>query len=282
MVRVLSVACALVLLFGLQAQEIRFSCKPMAEGTTRIETQDSHTVMNIVINIQGQVAYELEQKQSQTRKKEETVLKTTKDNVSKVQVLYAEAMNKQGNSITGEQLQIDVVKGKTYIVECKEGELLVTGPQGEKIDDNEFSLVKEDYQRLGKPEPVAQFFHGKTLAIGQKVMVPEEAAVELFRGQQENLRVEEFSFIFRETSKQGKMPCGVFDTVLKMAGDSDGIAIAVDLKGTTTVREDCRVISLDLKGMSTIHGEHESEDGKMEMAGKGEVVINLSNLYREK
>ena len=75
------------------------------------------------------------------------------------------------------------VQGKTYI--CKRelgenGELVVTDEAGNRPPTDEYEIVAQQMQMVGRPNPLAQFLAGRTIAVGEKVELPSAVASQVF------------------------------------------------------------------------------------------------------
>jgi hypothetical protein len=79
------------------------------------------------------------------------------------------------------------VVGKTYLCHRVDDETLrITRADGSLASPEEFSIVSESMDSLGRPNPLADFLAGKTVAVGDVLEVPLEIGAELL-GSNESL-----------------------------------------------------------------------------------------------
>src|SRR5262249_32337319 len=79
------------------------------------------------------------------------------------------------DTLTQPQVAPQPVQGKTYL--CRRGteenaELVITDEQGNRPPTDEYEIVAQQMQMVGRHNPLAQFLAGRAIAIGEQVELP--------------------------------------------------------------------------------------------------------------
>jgi len=212
-----------------------------------------------------------------------TVLETGMLNGSpvktKVRLTFDAAEQSQSqNDQPAEAAQLPVA-GKTYFASREKDQLVITDEQGQRPSDEEWAIVATSTETLGRTNPIAQFFHGKTYEVGQELRMPPQLAKELlgFSGRLDNASILVLTFA-QAVNIQGR-PCAVFDTMLdsKM---TQGNTMNMQMRGKLVLEIDtCRAVQIDLAGPVKMAEAHGPADGQFTVNTQGQMKMALKANY---
>src|SRR5690606_6398094 len=140
----------------------------------------------------------------------------------------------------------------------------------------EHEQVSASMASLGKISPLAEFFAGKKITLGEKVDLPAEVGTTLLGGDGTLGKVSRFEMTLKEVVVREGRQIARFDTEIEAEAE-DGVQMRLLLSGSISLEvETCRVEGLELDGplarMSSFgsysHRETTSVRGKMAIAMK--------------
>jgi len=146
------------------------------------------------------------------------------------------------------QLEIQAVEGKSYLVERRGEQLLVTDHQGAIPLQDEFEIVVNSVQTLGLPNPLAKFLLQRAISIGERIEVPHELAEQIMGFGDSLGEVKKFELELKELLVVDGQRCALFGATLEIRGHQDH-PMEVDIEGSVTIQIDtCRTIEAKLAG----------------------------------
>ena len=157
------------------------------------------------------------------------------------------------SSVSVKQPNVDPMKssqpvsGKSYQVSRTKNGLSITTIDGTTPPANELALLRANLEAFGLPNPIAAYFDGKTMRVGQSVDLPIELAKELlgFQDGVGNVSSLRMKLTKLQNSKAGRL--AVFDTNLAAKQSKDGVQIT--LQGQLAMEIDsCRTVAVSLSG----------------------------------
>ena len=200
---------------------------------------------------------------------------------TKIRLTYDSADQSQSqNDEPLQEAQLPVA-GKTYFASWENGKLLITDEQGNRPSDEEWAIVATATESLGKPNPIAKFFHGQTYQVGQELRMPPALAKDLlgFSGRLDNATLLVLTFA-QAVNVNGKR-CAVFDTNLdtKM---TQGNTMNMQMRGRLVLEIDtCRAIQIDLAGPVKMAEAHGPADGQFSVNTAGNMKMALRANYTQ-
>lgn len=101
-------------------------------------------------------------------------------------------------NVDGQASQPPVV-GKTYVCRRNDDDsLTVTRTDGTFASPDEFRIVSESMESLGRPNPLAEFLAGKTVAVGEVLELPHDVGAALLGSKTSLGHVAKFTLTLRE------------------------------------------------------------------------------------
>lgn len=223
-----------------------------------IRMTSDETSMGFTLTEKGQT---LTMKVNQSKKKSEkllalkgsiaTKLEVTFQKVAKVEVMNSKTLKPPSP-----------LEGKTYVVEVRSGQLLVTKADGKPVTAEEQELVASEYKTLGKPNFMLDGLPVGPVRIGARIPSMEEALKKSFTLSMGGKPGEKWQIDNASVTLSGKgrvdgaavalMDFGMAMTVTQQTG----FTMTMHMKGTVTVRlADGWPIRLSMKGPLDIMGQ---------------------------
>jgi len=188
------------------------------------------------------------------------ILAVSGEAVSKVRVTFDE--------VSSTQQPASAIKGKTYVVEAKDGRIDVRDANDKPAPPSEAREVEKQFKNLGKPDPMLGALPTGGVMPGQKVDSIAQAITEQLKDSGEAIAVKDVVVTFRETRGDE----GVFVVLLTMTKNEGTMTMQVALKGEAGVSTKTGASTkLHLAGPVTIGGGATVKaDGSGEMLMKTE------------
>ncbi len=173
------------------------------------------------------------------------------------------------------------VTGKTYAVARRGEDVAITYLDGSVPPTEELEIVAANMQTFGLPNPIAQFFDGRTLRVGQTIRLPTEVARELLGFPDTVRNVTEFQLrlsSIREADK-GTMRAAVFDISLA-ANNPDDASLTMKLLGQMVLEVGtCRTIAVTMSGAVGASELRGPPAGRFEVRSEGTIRVAVQADY---
>jgi hypothetical protein len=201
----------------------------------------------------------------------------------RARVAFQTARRQSPESTTPTELTSLPTEGKSYLL-AREGEALtVTDLEGVIPPLEEFKIVSETLDGVGKPNPLALVLAGRELAVGQRVFVPRNMAKQLLGlGGPELAEVHRFELTLDRVAAaetEGAPPVAVFGVMIEVKPE-DGATLAVVLKGEMAVEpEGCRLAAVDLAGPVHVSTIERTELGIYQYSMDGELRVATRSTF---
>ena len=210
----------------------------------------------------------------------EEVLALGEDGViTKLKVTYkkhSETEDKDGKAKT----TTGPVEGKTYIVERKGDQVVVTDGSGNKVPADEEAIVKKDNKRLGKPKAMDNAIPERPLKKGERVPELEVALQVDFaaRSADDDDKKKPTFEGMKVTFREWKGDHGFFDVEMTMKLEKEGLMVMTfPFKGSFKVRkQDGWPAEIQMTADLTVAPP---AGGKGGMKGNGKMTMKTVNTY---
>jgi hypothetical protein len=229
----------------------------------------------------------IEQKKTEMRRGQRRVLTTAdvkQGRMVAARLQYASARKWSGPAgevPSADALPGEPVEGKTY--HCRrEGErLVVTDGEGQLPPLAEFEIVALNMETLGKPNPLAEFFAGRTMTVGQQVAVPPEVADELFGLSKQFGEIVRFDLRLDEVTDMDGERCAVFTATIDAEGARSS-QMRMSIQGTLTMQAaTCRMARAELNGPIAMAETRGSLSNKYQLNSRGRLTVALRSRYQD-
>jgi hypothetical protein len=203
-----------------------------------------------------------------------------------VEVRYLQA-TRQTNDLASQEPSPPVaqpVQGKTY--RCRRapgenGELIVTDALGRTPPPEEYEIVAQNMEMVGRPNPLVEFLAGRTVAVGETIELPKELADEAFNLGDRFGEVTRFELVLEKTETHNGAPCAVFLARVE-AASIDSSQMRMQVEGPLVVEIDtCRAARLALSGPIGMSETRGSYSTVYQLIGTGQLKMSIASTYRD-
>lgn len=172
------------------------------------------------------------------------------------------------------------VSGKSYFVTRTGKDLIITDLQGKTPPSEELMIVASNLDAFGLPNPIAKFFNGKTVQVGETVKLPIELAKELLGFDNTVGDISNLSMRLIAVKPHGKTNAAVFETKL-IAKSQNASAMNLNLTGQLAIEvETCRTIAVNLTGPVSTEEIHGPKDGQFAVTSDGRLNVAVRANYK--
>jgi hypothetical protein len=229
----------------------------------------------------------LEQSKTALRRHQRRVVTTTHVTgglTDAVTVRYVEAAKQMASGTSAGKLgefatSPQPVQGKTY--RCRrDGEaLLITDTDGKIPPLDEYEIVALNMESLGRPNPLAAFLAGRTVAIGQRLALPNDVAEKLLGMGGELGSVTRFELTLTDIKTMDGTTCALFQANIEAASsDSSQMRLAVD--GPLAIQADtCRAVHAAFTGPIGMSETRGSLTATYQLTGTGNMSVDIASKY---
>jgi hypothetical protein len=176
------------------------------------------------------------------------------------------------------------VQGKTYI--CKRdsgenGELVVTDEAGNRPPTDEYEIVAQQMQMVGRPNPLAQYLDGRTITVGEKVELPAAVASQVFNLGDKFGKVSRFTLTLKKVQTEDGVKCAVFQANVEAFANA-ATQMRLEVEGPLVVDiATCRAQKINLAGPIGMSETRGSYSTAYQVIGTGKLQMGVASIYRD-
>lgn len=173
------------------------------------------------------------------------------------------------------------VEGKVYDCRRDGEQLVITDSEGNIPPLEEFRIVSESMEALGRPNPLAEFLVGRTVTVGGQVEVPRDVAERLLGLGDQLGQVTRFVLTLDDVRSLDGTPCAVFNASIE-AASSDSSQMRMQLTGPLVIQvATCRAVQADFLGPIGMVETRGSLNHTCQIAATGRMVVRIASTYRD-
>ncbi len=276
------------LLYGSLAagQQVTFQFTPAVAGM-QIQ-QVVKTTSNLKTKYeQSHQLISLESQHTQTHQQRHiTVVSAANEHAATVHVHYERATTKNRSHLFRRE-KPQCVNKKSYEVSRIGDELQVRYLDGRTPPQDEIDLVSINMQSIGRTNPVATFLRGRTVTVGEQLLLPSELAAELLNTKVIR-RAQRVTMTLKQVDKTVNPPSAIFD--LHIGNDvvpqepqqtaSPELAPIIS-RGTVVIDpQTCRTQSIHMQAELNVHEERGPQGFTFDVSNEGELKVESFATYR--
>ena len=238
-------------------ERVQFQQQPTQVGDRVVQRVGVELKLSTKLVQSGQVAHEGENLMRRQQQRTVDVLEVEDGRAVRTKVTFQVSRRQGPDSPNPEELAVQPIEGKSYLAIRKGQQLSVTDLDGAIPPREEFLLVMESLDTIGKPHPLAELLTGRTLTVGERLHVPRELARTLLNMPDPSGTIQRFELTLDRLApvKNSEAPLAIFHANIELTPDEKS-PLGVTLEGEMSVEPTtCRLIALDIAGpvsMSTI------------------------------
>lgn len=263
-----------------RADTITFTAQAPSVGFKVEEKETAEMKIALALEMAGQKkSVDIHETESMLKRTE--ALAVSGKAVTKAKITYVEKTKVKTEG--GKELKPPVpIAGKSYLVEAKDGKVIVTNVEGKPVSRAEEEAVRKNNTSFGKPDPVLEGLPEKPVQIGEEVPSLARAFEAFFKGRSDSQDQPEVSGVrvtLESIETEGADKVGVFSLALTLGSQPSKKApftMKAPLKGKIKVRaKDGWTMGIELNGPVTMT----NDDPKMKVDGKGDMKMGVQMTY---
>ena len=264
--------------FSRQAERaIEFSRSPARLG----ERIEQTVAVELALKTRSRQGAEvLEEASAQIRRSRKRLIVTAELTRGAASAVYVTYLQSQQTNNDG-PVEKDPIAGKTYFCRRLGENLQVLTHRGEVPPAEEFQLVSENMETLGRENPLAAYLAGKRLVVGERVTLPPEVAKRLLGLDHQLGEVTRFELKLSAVERRQGRPCGVFQADIE-AQRTDASQMRLLIAGPMVIQAaSCQAVSSDLSG--PIGMSHSAPDprGRVQIDSTGRLSLTVATRVVE-
>jgi hypothetical protein len=231
----------------------------------------------------------IEKNQTLVRSAQRRVVTTTavdQDRPAAVLVRYLEATKQLSASDLAEPPTptLQPVQGKAYRCSRSPGDgesLVIADENGQTPPPEEYEIVAQNMEMVGRENPLARFLAGRSIAVGETVNLPKDLADQLFNPGDRFGEVTRFDLLLEKAETQDGTPCAVFLARVE-AASNDSSQMRMQMEGPLVMQIDtCRAVQLSLSGPIGMSETRGSYSTAYQLIGTGQLKTSIESAYRD-
>jgi len=181
------------------------------------------------------------------------------------------------------------VEGHAYFCKRDGEKLRVVTPEGDLPPIDQYAIVAQNMETFGQENPLAKFFAGRTIALGQTMQLPQELAGQLLGMQDQIGDAQKFTLKLVELKTIDEQPCAVFKTVIEAGGQDAaqattqaGPQMVISVSGVLVMQVNaCRAVQAELAGPIGMSETRRSGGSAVQVTGLGNLRVAIRTKYRD-
>ena len=257
----------------------RFTYRPPQVHDQATQAMNFGLDLSIAVRKNEQLIQAADRRIQQTQRRTVTVLETDEKRVLSALLHFHESERSISDGVQPAPSSKQAVAGKTYLVQLKGEELMITYQAGGIPSPEELAVVQQVMETLGRPNPLGLFFHQRTVKRGERLRIPNHLANDLLGFNDAVGDVTGFELTLRDVRLRDGHRCAVLDTRIDAASPL-GSNLTMRMQGQLWLELDtCRALAAEFTGPVALSDLQNSPDGPLTVRGKGQLKVAISAHY---
>ncbi|MCC7084946.1 MAG: hypothetical protein IT427_08055 [Pirellulales bacterium] len=206
-----------------------------------------------------------------------TVMKTVGECVMQVRVHYPKAQATVTRGKESGHNETQPIEGKTYLVERVKNDLVIHHEDGGEVPEEERSLVAASMDSVGRPNPLGKFLNGKTVAIGQTLVLPNEMATDLLGLRETGGNAQRVELTLHTVRQEPDRRVADFAMLVVIKPDA---STSLDIEGHIQLDVDtCQVAAANFTGPVAIEETYGPKGHTFQMRSDGTMRVAIRSHY---
>ncbi len=262
------------------AENVTFHKSPAQPGDISRQTIDCDLDLEMSIQQGGQIVQSQRQGVLRQQVRELKVLAANARAATRAEVRYDRSSVALRTADATAQTSSQAVTGKTYLIARQADKLSVTYPDGRTPPADELELVTSNMETFGLPNPIAVYFDGKQMTVGQTIQLPAKLARELLGFSETVGNISEFQLQLVETRRLDSGDRAAVFAIALTADQPDETSVSMRLKGQLVMEIDtCRTAAVHLEGPISASETHGPDAGQFQVRSEGQIRVAVEASY---
>jgi hypothetical protein len=176
------------------------------------------------------------------------------------------------------------VQGKAY--RCRrelgeEGRLVVTDEEGNIPPLEEYEIVAQSMDAVGRSNPLADYLAGRSVAVGEILALPREVADRLFGIKEQFGDITRFDLTLREVEIDNNTQCATFHASID-ATSNDSSHTRLQLEGPLVIEvASCRAVQMKFFGPIAMTESRGTYSTAYQIISAGQLKMAINATYRD-
>jgi len=268
---------------GIPLAEVTFAQQPAQVGDRVAQMVRVELHIETHILQAGQQAHDSQTSLRRRQQRFIEVLEVAQGSVRRAHVTYPlSRLTTTEHSKANDNIEPEVaqpVEKKSYFV-TREGErLLVTDAEGAIPPQQEYAIVATNLQNLGLPNPLIQFLLGRTVRVGERLVLPPKVAEKVLGFGDQFSQVKQFELQLQAVLEIESQPCAVFAATVSAVGEPAS-PIRIRAFGQVVIQtQTCRTVRAEFSGPLTLATAEHTPAGNFQYAARGNMHIAVEAKY---
>lgn len=259
------------------ADSVQFNYRPPFVGSYGVHDVKYELALDVSLHQSGQTISSENQQMVRDQTRQITAQKIDGERVIQARVYYprAQAIVMRGKSTGSSQTQ--PIEGKSYIVERTDKELIVANEDGSAVTEEERSLVTASMESVGRPNPLGKLLHGKTVAVGQTVTLPNEMAADLLGLRETGGQAQKVELKLRAVRQEPDRRVADFEMLVVIKPDAKS---TLDIKGDLLLDvSTCQIAAASFTGPVSISETVGPKGSTFQIQSEGTMKVAIRSHY---
>lgn len=261
---------------------IRFRLQAAAVGDTVDQRLAVELALATKITQSGQVAHESTNEMRRQQQRTIEVLEIADGRAAKARVAFALSRRQSPENADPNKLMTQPIEGKSYLMARDGEQLTVTDLAGAIPPMDQFKLVAESLENVGKPNPLATLLVNRRVAVGELIRVPRDMVQPLLGLDDPLGTVHRFELtLARIEPPAADRPTelAVFATTIEVR-PNDVSPLTINLAGEMAIEiGSCRLTSVNLSGPVQLSSIERTAGGIFQFSAGGELKLAIRSEY---
>ncbi len=273
------------------AERVTFSKRSALPGDRVEQTLDMELKLSTTTRVGNQIGEKKRTTTTNDQQRAITVGEVENGRAVLVEVRYAKASQKMNEAAApgqvGELADQEIqqpVAGKTYLCRREPGEngnLTITDVAGKIPPSNEYEIVAQHMEMIGRPHPLAEYLAGRSIGVGESVELPKAVADKVFNLGEQFGEITHFTLTLEKLERRSHGLVALFSAEVE-AASSGASQMRLELEGPLEIEPDtCRVAKVDLIGPIAMSETRGSYSTAYQLIGTGQLKIGVASVYRD-
>jgi hypothetical protein len=263
-------------------QIVRFRQRPTVTGD-RVEQQLGVQLgLTTKIIQSGQVAHESASAMRRQQQRVIEVLEAVDGRAIKAKASFPRSRRQSPENANPDELSVQPIEGKSYLMHREGDKLHVTDLDGHIPPLEEYKLVAESLENVGKPNPLAVLLVDRHVQVGQRILVPRDMVQQLLGFDDPIGAVRRFELTLVRVDAADEKHAderAVFQTGIEIV-PNESSPLTFSLKGEMVIEtETCRLTSVQLAGPVSLSSIERTAGGIFQYTAGGELRMAIRSAY---
>jgi hypothetical protein len=263
-------------------QLVRFQQQAAQIGDRVVQRLGVHQTVATKITQSGQTAHESTNEMRRQQQRTIEVLEVAEGRATKARASFQVSRRQSPEYAKPNELTTQPIEGKSYLMSREAEQLKVTDLEGAIPPLDEYKLVAESLENVGKPNPLASLLVDHPVFVGQRILVPRDTVQSLlgFQGPMGAVRRFELTLARIEPGDDEEpSPQAVFKTNIQIVPNDDS-PLAMNLTGEMAIETDtCRLVSVQLVGPVQITSIERTGGGIFQFYAGGQLKLAIRSQF---